>query len=63
METVREPVVYVKGARTFGDKTSPAMAQIALRKTVEEKQGGQPGSGRGAHKEFLHGSVATVAQA
>jgi len=36
METKRRPDVYVKTVLTFGDKPALAMAQITLRKTVEE---------------------------
>ena len=36
METNREPDVYVKTVLTFGDKPSPAMAQIASRKTADQ---------------------------
>jgi hypothetical protein len=36
LETDKEPDVYAKTVLTFGDKTAPAMAQIALRKTAEE---------------------------
>ena len=42
METDREPVTYVKTVLTFGDKTAPAMAQIALRKTAQENKAGYP---------------------
>ena len=37
METNRDPDVYVKTILTFGDKSAPAMAQIALRKTAEQE--------------------------
>jgi hypothetical protein len=30
--------IYVKTVLTFGDKPTPAMAQIALRKTAEESE-------------------------
>ena len=36
METSREPDVYVKTVLTFGDKSTPAMAQITLRKTADQ---------------------------
>ena len=36
METEREADVHVKTVLTFGDKPSPAMAQIALKMTAEE---------------------------
>ena len=36
LKTDQEPDVYVKTVLTFGDKTAPAMAQIALRKTADE---------------------------
>ena len=36
MKTGREPDTYVKTILTFRDKSAPAMAQIALRKTAEE---------------------------
>ncbi|XP_068739547.1 uncharacterized protein [Montipora capricornis] len=36
LQTDREPDVYVKRVLIFGDKPAPAMAQIALRKTVDE---------------------------
>nr|XP_054772115.1 uncharacterized protein LOC129280086 [Lytechinus pictus] len=35
LEVERKPDVYIKLVATFGDKTSAAMAQIALRKTAE----------------------------
>ncbi|XP_063960332.1 uncharacterized protein LOC129280086 [Lytechinus pictus] len=35
LEVERKPDVYIKLVVTFGDKPSPAMAQIALRKTAE----------------------------
>ena len=34
-EANREPDVYIKTVLTFGDKPTPAMAQIALRKTAQ----------------------------
>ena len=37
METNRDPDAYVKTILTFGDKSAPAMAQIALRKTAEQE--------------------------
>ena len=37
LETNREPDVYVKTFLKFGDKPTPAMAQIALRRIAEEK--------------------------
>ena len=36
LQTDREPDVYIKTVLTFGDKTAPAMAQIAIRKTADE---------------------------
>ena len=36
MKTDREPDTYVRTILTFRDKSAPAMAQIALRKTAEE---------------------------
>lgn len=36
METNREPDIYVKTVLTFGDKSTPAIAQIALRKTADQ---------------------------
>ena len=42
METEREADVYVKTVLTFGDKPSPAMAQIALKMTAEEAKSCYP---------------------
>ena len=42
LDTNRKPVVYVKTVLTFGDKPAPAMAQIALRKTAQERQATNP---------------------
>ena len=42
METSRPPDTYVKNVLTFGDKPAPAMAQIALKKTVEEGEKSNP---------------------
>ena len=39
LDTTRPPDTYVKTVLTFGDKSAPAMAQIALRKTAEEGEG------------------------
>ena len=36
LKTDRKPDVYVKTVLTFGDKPTPVMAQIALRKTADE---------------------------
>jgi len=38
LETHREPHIYVKTVSAFGDKSAPAMAQIALRKTADEEK-------------------------
>ena len=32
-----QPETYIKTVLTFGDKPAPAMAQIAVKKTIEEK--------------------------
>ena len=42
MEPDREPGIYVKTVLTFGDKSAPAMAQIALRKTAQENKASYP---------------------
>ena len=42
MGTEREPDIFVKTVLTFGDKPAPGMAQIALRKTVQENKAGYP---------------------
>jgi hypothetical protein len=42
LETDKEPDVYAKTVLTFDDKTAPAMAQIALRKTAEEARETNP---------------------
>lgn len=38
LETDQEPETYVKTVLTFGDRPSPAMATVALRKTAELKE-------------------------
>ena len=42
METSRPPDTYVMNVLTFGDKPAPAMAQIALKKTAEERENINP---------------------
>ena len=42
LETDRKPDVYVKTVLTFGDKSAPAMAQIALQKITTEGEKRNP---------------------
>ena len=42
LETEREPDTYVKTVLTFGDRPSPTMATVALRKTAELKEETKP---------------------
>jgi len=42
METDRDPDIYLKTVLTFGDKSAPAMAQIALRKTAQGNKADYP---------------------
>jgi hypothetical protein len=42
LETDRPPDTYVMNVLMFGDKTAPAMAQVALRKTAEEEESESP---------------------
>lgn len=42
LETDREPDTYVKKVLTFGDRPSPAMATVALRKTAQLKEDEAP---------------------
>ena len=42
MEIGRDPDVYIKTVLTFRDKPAPAMAQIALRKTVNKNKAEYP---------------------
>ena len=55
LEKERDLDTYVKTVLTFGDKLAPAMAQIALQKTAEEKQGH-------AHQFGHNGAAATTAK-
>ena len=41
-ETEREPDTYVKTVLTFGDRPSPTMAIVAMRKTAELKEDVKP---------------------
>ena len=42
LETDRLPDIYVRNVLTFGDKPTPAMAQIALQKTADEGESINP---------------------
>ncbi|KAK3748966.1 hypothetical protein QZH41_006852 [Actinostola sp. cb2023] len=42
LETERQPDTYIKTVLTFGDRPSPTMAIVALRKTAELKEVGTP---------------------
>jgi hypothetical protein len=46
LETNRPPDIYVMNVLPFGDKPAPAMAQIALQKTVEEGESSNPEAAR-----------------
>ena len=46
LQTDKKPDVYVKTVLTFGDKPSPAMAQIALQRTAEEGEKAHPEAAR-----------------
>ena len=46
LQTERPPDVYVKTVLAFGDKPSPAMAQIALRRTVKDGEEIHPQAAR-----------------
>ena len=46
LETDRPPDIYVMNVLTFGDKPTPAMAQIALQKTVEKEESSNPEAAR-----------------
>ena len=46
LQTERPSDVYVKTALTFGDKPSPAMAQIALRRTAKDGEEIHPEAAR-----------------
>nr|XP_054757158.1 uncharacterized protein LOC129263265 [Lytechinus pictus] len=63
----RKPDVYVMKVVTFGDKPSPAMAQMALRKTAEEGADKYPEAASAIKKDtYMDGicvSVPTVAEA
>ncbi|XP_028419079.1 uncharacterized protein LOC114544723 [Dendronephthya gigantea] len=67
LETERKPDVYVKTVLTFGDKPAPAMAQIALQKTVEEKQVDYPQTAKvikeNSYMDDICDSVGTVEEA
>ena len=59
--------MYVKTVLTFGDKSAPAMAQIALRKTAQESQATNPGAAKvltnNVYMDDICDSVDTVKKA
>ena len=63
----REPDVYLKKVLTFGDKSAPAMAQIALRETAEENKNDYPEAAstltKNSYNHDICDSVDTVMQA
>ena len=67
MKTDREPDTYVKTVLTFGNKPAPAMAQIGLRKTIEEGESLSPHAAKtltnNSYMDDILDSVHTVQQA
>ena len=67
LETDGELDVYVKTVLTFGEKPAPAMAQIAVRKTAEEKMKDYQEMAelltKNSYVDDICGSIDTVAQA
>ena len=67
MTTDREPDTYVKTVLTFRNKPAPAMAQIALRKTIEEGESLSPHAAKkltnNSYMDDILNSVHTVQQA
>ena len=67
MKTDREPDTYVKTVLTFRNKPAPAMAQIALRKTIEEGESLSPHAAKkltnNSYMDDILNSVHTVQQA
>ena len=67
MKTDREPDTYVKTVLTFRNKPAPAMAQIAMRKTIEEGESLSPHAAKkltnNSYMDDILNSVHTVQQA
>lgn len=67
MKQDKKPEVYVKTVLTFGDKPAPAMAQIALRKTMEDGRANYPDAAttlkENSYMDDICDSVSTVEKA